>query len=414
MLERIRWLSESQQKDIIGNLLLFSLFFGETAYLYFASPTTLMLCGVLGMITYLYALKYNRHLLRFMIWLSIGIVALVTINRILVLNCSWSGCLRIVFISLPIAYLLFDVHISRTAALLFFYVVFLYTVVMISLADPAELYRIFAASSRNYISVLLIACLFPYYLACQRDHTEVSVFPALMSLPVSIYVQSRGGVIASGVLAVLTFARELYRGIAKGSFKNRNNLIRFLISAVLLLGIVFFTFHKPADDGFTIDNSAENYSGEDNSSDYLARFSKPVEYPITRSAMWREYITVTGSSFKNIALGPPLTTCPLILAEAYNSHNSYFMTHSYMGIAGFLVVMAGGIGYPVLCIKKKQYNLLFLSITFLLRAMTDYLFPMLFCDCIILFMILETGIKMLKVPDECEERKNLNDCDPRI
>lgn len=372
MLESVRRLTEGQRKDIIGNLLLFSLFFGETAYLYFASPTTLMLCGVLGMITYLYALKYNGHLLRFMIWLSIGIVALVTINRLLVLNCGWSGCLRIVFISLPIAYLLFDVHINRTAALLFFYVVFLYTVVMISLADPAELYRIFAASSRNYISVLLIACLFPYYLACQRDHTEVSVYPALLSFPVSIYVQSRGGMVASGLLVALMFIQKIYLGTAKGAFKNRKNLIKFLISAALLIVIVWFS---------------SNHSAV-----YLSRFSKPVEYPITRSAMWREYITVTGSSFKNIVLGPPLTTCPLILAEAYNSHNSYFMTHSYMGIAGFLAVMAGGIGYPVLCIKKKQYDLLFLAITFLLRAMIDYLFPMLFCDCIILFMILKSGI----------------------
>lgn len=399
MLESVRRLTEGQRKVIIGNLLLFSLFFGETAYLYLASSSILLICGVLGMITYLYALKYNGHLLRFMIWLSIGIVALVTINRLLVLNCGWSGCLRIVFISLPIAYLLCDVHINRIAAISFFYVVLIYTVVMIALADPKELYRIFAASSRNYISVLLIACLFPYYLACQRDHTEVSVFPALLSLPVSIYVQSRGGIIASGVLAVLAFVRELYWGIAKGSFKNRNKLIRFWISVVLLFGIVFFSIAHPAVN---------------NSSNYLSRFSMPVEYPITRSAMWREYITVTGSSFKNIVLGPPLTTCPLILAEAYNSHNSYFMTHSYMGIAGFLAVMAGGIGYPVLCIKKKQYDLLFLAITFLLRAMVDYLFPMLFCDCIILFMILKSGINIMKVPYECEERKNLNDRDPRV
>lgn len=413
MLERVRRLSDSKRNDIAGNLLLFSMFALETAYLYSAAPVTLIIGGIIGMLTYVYARKNNGLILRLMIFIAVGTIALVTINRLFVLNCSWRGCLRIVFISLPIAYLLFDVHINRTAAISFFYVVFIYTVIMIALADPTELYRIFAASSRNYISVLLIACLFPYYLACQKDHTEVSVFPALLSLPVSIYVQSRGGMITSGVLAVLTFARELYLGIAKGSFKNRNNLIRFLISAVLLFCIVYLAFHKSAEDGFNSDNSAV-FSSVDNSTDYLSRFSKPVEYPITRSAMWREYITVTGSSLKNIVLGPPLTTCPLILAEAYNSHNSYFMTHSYMGFAGFLAVMAGGIGYPVLCIKNKHYDLLFLSITFLLRAMTDYLFPMLFCDCIILFMILEVGIKMVKVPDECEERENPNDRDTRV
>ena len=82
------------------------------------------------------------------------------------------------------------------------------------------------------------------------------------------------------------------------------------------------------------------------------------------------------------------------------------MTHSYMGIVGFLAVLAGGIGYLVLRIKKKQYDLLFLSIAFLLRATTDYLFPMLFCDCAILFMIMDAYMAYVY-----EKRKNRNNCD---
>ena len=393
MFEGVRHLYNSKRKDIVGNLLLFSMFALETAYLYSASPVTLVICGILGFLTYLFALEDDDTLLRFMFCLAIGVVALVTINRLFVLNCGWSGCLRIVFISLPIAYLLYDVHINRYAALSFFYVVFTYTVVMIALADPAELYRIFAASSRNYISVLLIACLFPYYLACEREHTEVSIFPALLSLSVSIYVQTRGGMIASGILVFLTFTWEIYAGIAERAFQNRTKLIRFLTSALFLFGIVFFAFSKPpVNAGF--------------SENYLSRFHEPAEYPISRSDMWKEYITVTLSSLKNIILGPPLTTCPLIKAEAYNSHNSYFMTHSYMGIAGFLAVLAGGIGYLVLCIRRKQYDLLFLSIAFLFRAATDYLFPMLFCDCVILFMIMDAYMAYVY-----EKRKNLNTCD---
>ena len=386
----------TKEKELNGNLLLFSMFALETVYLYSASSATLIICGVLGIITFLYAHKYNSFLLRVMICLAVWIVVLVSINRLLVLNCSWRGCLRISFISLPIAYLLCDVHINRYVALSFFYVVFIYTAIMILLADPAELYRIFVASSRNYISVLLIACMFPYYLACERDHVEVSVFPALLSLTASIYVQSRGGMIASGLLVFFSFIREIYLGIAKDSFKNKKNLIRFIIAVVILFGIVLFTF----------DNSAEN----------LSRFSttKELEYPVTRLDMWKEYITVTGSSVSNIVLGPPLTTCPFIMSEAYNSHNSYFMTHSYMGIAGFFAVIIGGVGYLVLCIKKKQYNLLFLSITFLLRATTDYLFPMLFCDCIILLMIIETGIVITEEVYEYKERKMLNNSNPCV
>lgn len=393
MLERVGRLSDGKQNDITGNLLLFSMFALETAYLYSASPVTLVICGILGILTYFYALKDDDTLLRFMFCIAAAVVALVTINRLFILNCGWSGCLRIVFISLPIAYLLYKVHISRLAALSFFYAVFIYTVIMIALADPAELYRIFAASSRNYISVLLIACLFPYYLACKEDHAEVSVFPALLSLTVSIYVQSRGGMVTSAILVSLTIIREIYSGIAKRAFQNRTKLIRFLISALLLSGIVFFAFSKPSvSAGF--------------SENYLSRFHEPAEYPISRSDMWKEYITITLSSLKNIILGPPLTTCSLIKAEAYNSHNSYFMTHSYMGIAGFVAVLAGGIGYLVLCIRKKQYDLLFLSVAFLFRATTDYLFPILFCDCVILFMIMDACMAYVY-----EKRKNLNPCD---
>ena len=402
MLERVCRLSEGKRKDILGNLLIFCMYITEVGYLYFASSAMLVIGGILGGVTYIYALKNKSNLLQLMKWLAVGIVVLVTINRLLILNCGWSGCLRIVFISLPIAYLLCDVHINRIAALSFFYVVFIYTVILIALADPKELYRIFAASSRNYISVLLIACLFPYYLACQKDHTEVSVFPALLSFPVSIFVQSRGGMIALGVLAVFSVFHELYLGLAKGLFKSREKRIRFFVSAVLFLGTILFVFYNSVND--SVNDSAS----------YLSRFVEPQEYPISRMDMWKEYITVTGSSFKNIILGPPFTSCPLIKAEAYNSHNSYFMVHSYMGIAGFLAVLVGVIGYPVLCIKKKQYDLLFLFGAFFIRTMTDYMFPMLFCDCIILFMILKTVTGITRAAYECKEYKNLNDSNPRL
>ena len=382
MLERIRQISDDKKKDVIGNFLLFTMFFGEVAYLYFASTEALIICGMFGIITFLYIQKNDGFSMPFLTCIAVGIVVLVSINRLLVLHCSWSGCFRIVFVSLPIAYLLCNVHINRYVAIAFFYLVLLYTVIQIILADPKELYRIFAASSRNYISVLLIACTFPYYLACSRTQTEVSIFPALLSFLVSFYVQSRGGIIASGILFGLTIIRRIYLVREEDWYKKRKKLIYFLITVVLLLGIVFL-----------IHNSAK----------YLSRFFKTEEYPITRLDMWKEYVTVTGSSINNIILGPPLTTCPLILEEAYNSHNSYFMTHSYMGIVGFLVVMVGGIGYLVLCIKKKEYALLFLSITFLIRAMTDYLFPMLFCDCIILFMILKVWIEVKELAYEQKE-----------
>ena len=377
MFKRAQPLFDGNLREATGNLLLFSMFAMEAAYLYSASPITLVICGILGAITLLFALKDDDSLRPFMVCIAAGIVALVTVNRLWILNCGWNGCLRIVFISLPIAYLLCTVHINRDAAISFFYVVFIYTEIRVALADPANLFRIFAASSRNYISVLLIACAFPYYLACKRDRVEVSVFPALLSLPVSIYVQSRGGIIASGILYVFTFTREIYLGIVRGSFKNRKTLILFLISLALFIGIVFLT----------INNSVVT----------LSRFSATNEYPVTRQDMWKEYLAITGTSLKHVVLGTPLSMCPNIMSEAFNSHNSYFMTHSYMGIAGLLAVIAGGIGYLILCIRKKQYNLLFLSITFLFRAMTDYLFPMLFCDCIVLFMIIEAGTYFTRV-----------------
>lgn len=410
MLERIWEISSDKKKDIIGNFLLFLMFFGEVAYLYSASSAILIACGIPGIITFFYIKKNDAYLMPFLACIAVGIVGLVSINRLFVLNCSWRGCLRIVFISLPIAYLLCNVHINRYVALIFFYVVLLYTGVMIILADPVELYRIFKASSRNYISVLLIACLFPYYLACERDYKEVSIYPAILSLFASIYVQSRGGILASGILVILSFGRNILVGIVKKSSQDKKKLISFLIATGFLVGIIFFTFsnlglvqsnlHNSDTAESTVEdsevyNSDVDDSNIDDSANYLSRFTKTEEYPITRQDMWKEYITVTGSSIKNIILGSPLTTCPLILEEAYNSHNSYFMTHSYMGIVGFLGVLAGGIGCLILCIKKKEYALLFLSTTFLIRALTDYLFPMLFCDCIILFMILKVGIEIM-------------------
>ncbi|MBP3198973.1 MAG: hypothetical protein J6N21_18495 [Butyrivibrio sp.] len=382
-----------KQKDIIGNILLFSLFILEVIYLYSASDIPLIVGGILGIVILLYIQKYKGFLLYFIDSVAVLVVVLISVNRIFILNCSWRGCLRIIFISLPIAYLLCKVQIKKNAAIIFFYLVFIYTVIMILIADPVELYRIFAASSRNYISVLLIACTFPYYLACSREHTEVSIFPALLAFLVSLYVQSRGGIIASGILFGLSFIRRIYLAKEKDWFKKRKKLIYVLIALAVLLGMAIFII---------------------NANKLLSRFFEAEEYTITRSDMWKEYLTVTGSSVKSIILGPPLTTCPLILEEGYNIHNSYFMVHSYTGIVGFLAVIAGGIGYLVMCIKKKEYNLLFLAVTFLVRAMTDYLFPMLFCDCIILFMIIQVGMEIKRVAYDDKKRKVLNNSDSGI
>ena len=382
-----------KQKDIIGNILLFSLFILEVIYLYSASDIPLIVGGILGIVILLYIQKYKGFLLYFIDSVAVLVVVLISVNRIFILNCSWRGCLRIIFISLPIAYLLCKVQIKKNAAIIFFYLVFIYTVIMILIADPVELYRIFAASSRNYISVLLIACTFPYYLACSREHTEVSIFPALLAFLVSLYVQSRGGIIASGILFGLSFIRRIYLAKEKDWFKKRKKLIYVLIALAVLLGMAIFII---------------------NANKLLSRFFEAEEYTITRSDMWKEYLTVTGSSVKSIILGPPLTTCPLILEEGYNIHNSYFMVHSYTGIVGFLAVIAGGIGYLVMCIKKKEYNLLFLAVTFLVRAMTDYLFPMLFCDCIILFMIIQVGMEIKRVAYDDKKRKVLNKSDSGI
>ena len=393
MFERVSSMSEDKRKDIIENILLFSMFVMEVVYLYSASSVVMIICAVPGIITLFYVWKNKGFILLFMTCIAIGVVTLVTINRIFILNFSWSGCLRIVFVSLPIAYLLYTVNINWRVAISFFYVVFFFTVIKIIFADPAELYRIFAASSRNYISVLLIACVFPYYLACDRDRREVSIFPSLLSFLASLYVQSRGGIIASGILFGLTFIRRIYLLKEQEWFKKNKKIFYSLLFLVLLLGMVFLIF---------------------NATKLFSRFFEAEEYSITRTGMWKEYLTVTFSSVKNIILGPPLTTCPLIVEEAYNIHNSYFMVHSYLGIVGFLTVIVGGIGYLVSCIKEKKYSLLFLAITFLVRATTDYLFPTLFCDCIILFMIIKVAMEIKRVVYDEKKSKNLNNSNSGI
>lgn len=380
MFERARYLSDEERRDMVGNLLLFAMFGLEVVYLYSASPVVLVPCGMLGVAAFVYARKNDGSLLPLMACIAAGAVVLVSINRILVLNCSWSGCLRIVFVSLPMACLLCSVRVHRRAAIAFFYATLIYTTAMVALADPAELYRIFAASSRSYISVLLIACMFPYYVACEREHTEVSVIPALATFAVSAYVQGRGGIVASGTLLALTCVRRAYLRMATRSAASGRRLAFVLLAAALLLVAAIAAFGG--------------------SFPYLSRFFEVESYSITRADMWKEYVTVAGSSVRNVIFGPPLTTCPLILAESYNSHNSYLMVHSYMGIVGFVAVVLGGIGYLVLCARRRAYNLLFLSVAFLLRATTDYLFPMLFCDCIVLFMVMQTGVEVMRAINE--------------
>ena len=101
-----------KQKDIIGNILLFSLFILEVIYLYSASDIPLIVGGILGIVILLYIQKYKGFLLYFIDSVAVLVVVLISVNRIFILNCSWRGCLRIIFISLPIAYLLCKVQIK--------------------------------------------------------------------------------------------------------------------------------------------------------------------------------------------------------------------------------------------------------------------------------------------------------------
>ena len=207
-------------------------------------------------------------------------------------------------------------------------------------------------SSGNYISILLILAVSIYYIGLQNKYTQFRIWdilPPMLCFPLAVWALGRGGIISTAFLLLMALFVFMYQKIHAGSVLYKWMSFLIVLSVVLLFAIgvslfeEFLTLGKLGREGF--------------------------ETP--RPMMWGQYLSKTFESLFYVLLGTPLAQVPSIHEIGDNCHNSFLQLHAFNGIItflGFVYLLYRSIVYLY---KKRLYALLIVTLTIVLRGMTD-------------------------------------------
>lgn len=211
----------------------------------------------------------------------------------------------------------------------------------------------FLTSSRNYISVLLILVASLYYIALQNAEREIKLIdllPAFFCFLLSIWATGRGGILSSFVLLALV---TLYyaKNYAKHSTK------RYLLLGLIIMLVVVYLLASNV-------NLLDSFMN-------LGKWSSRGTDNTTRGLIWGSYFEKLRGNFLYVLTGAPLNQISIIHAYNNNTHNSFLQLHANNGLimfAMFFVLMIRSLVYH----KKNEKELLaIITITIVVRGMTD-------------------------------------------
>jgi hypothetical protein len=207
-------------------------------------------------------------------------------------------------------------------------------------------------SSGNYISILLILAASIYYIGLQNKTKQFrfwDVIPALLCFLLSIWAMGRGGIISTAFLLILVVGILFRQKIQKGKV-----IYKFLF--VLVIVAVAFILYKEIsliDQFMTLGKLGH----------------EGLETP--RPQMWASYLSKMAESPIYILLGTPLEQVRVLHEIGNNCHNSFLQLHAYNGVVilcGFVYLLIKSIVYMY---KNKLYALLAITLTIVMRGMTD-------------------------------------------
>lgn len=313
---------------------------------------------IIGVSIFLFYGIKNKFRVKYRISLVVLILALSSfINYIIIGAISVTVIAKMFLVHMPIALVLFcnkklDSKIWGGCFL------FLSFFLMYRLFNSIDGYRIFADTSRNYISIVLLLSACFYEISLRQYNSDVGVITPFIVFLCSVFAQGRGGVLASFILLLLyIFIKYYYH-------RGRINNIKWLVGTVFLLFffvIIIFNY-----------NSILNL--------YFPRFTAQQSASVTNSNQGRAllyYSYFLGvQELKHFLFGfNMIGTSWLATLEGGNIHNSFLQIHSYLGLMGFLIFVYSFGKSIKKMITRKELLLAIFIIGFLIRIFTDYSIP---------------------------------------
>ncbi|MCR4639497.1 hypothetical protein [Ruminococcus sp.] len=260
--------------------------------------------------------------------------------------------------------MLFNIRHLKICSLIMSLIVMLY--ILYKLFIGVHFTNILTATSQNYISVLILFFLLLYYSSCYEANDTFFVFPSYLFFVCCLMAQGRSGIVLSAIFSiVITFFK----------IKNiENKLFRKFLKVIIVVLLVFMVFY--------LFSTIKRLKGDLNGT-YLARFTNKGTVDSARIVIWKDYFANNFASLNNFLFSSET----VLIRDDGNLHNSFFMCYAGYGFFMFVFMMSLII-YAVFCgIKKKNYFMVFLFITLLLRALTDKIFFQGYCEVFLYYYI---------------------------
>ena len=246
-----------------------------------------------------------------------------------------------------------------------------------------DYYSILYSHSRNYISVFEIFLVFLVGIVAYKKNTVLPSWIYYCTAIVCVISVGRGGILAGFILLCFHIVQNI---ISTNKYNNKVSKIIILVVA-LNLGLIIMLFFNDV----IIQKIFPRFSGIGTSGD-----SSTIAVN-KRLWMWGSYIEACMSSIKDFILGS--NPYPIVLKIHYrndfNLHNSFFMMHVFYGVFGLVFVIIKSLEF-IKYLAKEKSELVFIFVTFLFRAVTDYCFPGKLSAIIIWFAIFYTMANVKK------------------
>jgi len=259
---------------------------------------------------------------------------------------------------------------NKHNASVYYFLIIIFSIVffvqIFSFSDPDLM---FAATSRNMISVIMLTGSLVYYITSCKNNEKISFVPALLTLLISIWAVGRSGILCSFFLLI----GVIYVQTRKFTFKRKFTLF-MLVNTILIA--VFIIFNN--DIMYFIDSMT-----------LFERFLERGVDDSERSLMIREYMSHI--DLKSLLVGYDYTQDGFFISSDLNPHNSFIRLHHYMGIFGiiFMFVMSFLILFYIFI--NPLYSVL-LS-TLLIRGFTDIIIFFTVYDFIVFYFIIDFAYK---------------------
>jgi hypothetical protein len=304
-------------------------------------------------ILFKYETKHNYNLYLY----SILLLLFFFLSSFLVDRFGWRFItpLHFIFSGLGFSMILLSYRIYSISGYIVFYGLAFYFLVLMTMGVSGD--QALKWSSSNGISTLMLIACISLYIISNFEKKEIDLYPALLTLLISIWGIGRSGIISSFVLFI---------GLILIKFWHKRKIVYFIFTFFIFLSTMIYYF----SDIFI------NFSLNNNFlSNAVIRFIErgdEFSESSARSTMWANYIN--NIDLTRFFFGVNVETDPWDegIENSFNYHNSFIDLHLQTGIYGIFTMCL--LFFSLFTLFKYNKVLFLLLLVLIIRSFTDTIF----------------------------------------